>query len=731
MNALITGPHEVADAKALQHYIDDMQRWGNDIAYNTYYALPYSDVTGSLADAYRNFALKARTCGFPACIQIQATICRGDVVGISEAQYHHDNRLERWGDCGFFASFASTQWKDYLQNLTNLFIREYGYNWIVFQEPMYKVDIPGSLDRFHRLFLRTHPDEEYPGTREETSAYLKLQQLKAETLYNFFADLVKHAKSVGAESVGLMPWFFTPTIENTPAETLYTACDNGRLAAIPEVDFLVPRIRPDNVYANDLRTGDELQKSPLIHYSEVISHCVGKPVIALANPRSEQQWRPRYPRIPADYLRKSILATTATAANGTAAYWNGHNNDHNGQLQDVLPVANYVLTRIGHQRTPLAFVFSLSACRHAEPYTWPNIWPFYWNIAKQVLFHEKWPMLTLSADVLDEHLKMNPQLRMLIFEEHFALTAEQVETVVKWWHAVPGRVLLVIGSGLGFSADPNKPGIRPIKETFPGLLEHIGISQDIPPRIDLKPGAKITLTNRSREHYSLPQNGTVVDTTSIANIQRVFGSPTSVMFTDGHKHPVITKWNSGSTFGYFLGLGSSPASAPVITQLIRLALRTIKTTLPPVINADHNIFWNGSMDGYVVVANTCDAPVPATIHREPCLYWDIIKKQVIKSPKLCMDFPSNSIRAFRWVPKTAKLYDVEDAIHVQCISAGAGKAEVNLMAGCATAFIVRNIPREVIMDDETSEITVEECTDFYRIRLNNMCSGNHTVVFRW
>ena len=125
--------------------------------------------------------------------------------------------------------------------------------------------------------------------------YLRVQQAKSEVLLDFYSDLVAHAKEAGAKKVGIMPWFFIPTIENTPPNTLNTSCNIGEIAQIPGLDLLVARMQPDNIYVNTMRTGDELQTSPVLYYFEVMAHSMGKDLITVTNPTDEYTDYPACP----------------------------------------------------------------------------------------------------------------------------------------------------------------------------------------------------------------------------------------------------------------------------------------------------------------------------------------------------------------------------------------------------------------------------------------------------
>ncbi|MEN6520104.1 MAG: hypothetical protein ABFD46_03000 [Armatimonadota bacterium] len=727
MNALPTGPYEVADLAGLQQYFLDVERLNFDIACNSCRSIPLKDITETFALPYRRFSSEAKLRGYKACVCINSIISCGDAVGITEAQYHLDNSPARLSDECFYASLASTAWRDYLKELTRLFVQDYGYTWIIFEDPAHCTDIPGTMDRFYERFLLDHPDVNYPKERSETPEYLKVQQLKSEVLLDFCRDLSNHAKSVGAEQVSVMPRMFIPDAGIAHEGTLNTCCESGRIAALPDLDFLTVRLNLDDIYAGNMRTGDEMERSPLICYAEILSHCVGKPVIAMISTSKDCKEDPAALQIPQEFTDKALLASVAAIPNGLMAKWPGTAIDKS----DFLPQLNRMLSRTGLQFTPVAFVISETGLRHSEPYSYETAWQFYWQIARHILYHEKQPMLTLCAEALEENLSMNPQVRILLLEEHFPLARWQIDCLERWWMDVPGRSIIMIGSGTGFSADPDKPGLQPISESFPGLLEKLGIKQEPPYTINIENGNRLLLKHRCCDHSTLPPDEIELDGACIANIRRVFGSHNNVMYSDSNDRPVITKWSSGNSLGFFCGLDSRSA-APIAAWLIRYALHAHKKPLSPVTSSDDSmVLWNGTRDGYIIAANCTDDPAGLTICRPPYAYWDIIEQRLIRESKVELKMPPSSIGAYKWTSKTAKLYDVLHAIHIKSIASGAGRAEITLTTSPKTAFVVRNEPREIQVDDSITQFKVEHCSPFCIVKPVGVKPGDHVITLRW
>lgn len=402
------------------------------------------------------------------------------------------------------------------------------------------------------------------------------------------------------------------------------------------------------------------------------------------------------------------------------------------EYSGVLKVAQEALPRMARRQSPVAFLISHRSSFHVAPDWKSDLWPAYASFMRYIQESVKSPVLTLYADAAQRQLADNPQLQLLILEESFPLTEDQMQVVIKWWTAEPRRNLIIVGSGLGVSADPCVAGPRPMTEAFPTLLEAIGLRQCDPPSIHSAPSGKVRLMLRGPRKPRLPENGTEVEVRSVANVQRIFGSGSQVLYSDDEGRPVIAAYHSGTSSAYFCGLGSTPQTAPIIAKLTRHASLSFGAGPPPVTVVEGDALWNATQDGYAVVANHTDEPSRVGVVHKPNAYWDIFDQTMVKDDSVSYDLQPNELRVIRWVGKTAKLVDVANTVYVHSITGGAGKAEVHMEAAGDTEFVVRTAPRKIMLDEKPHRaFSSARCGDFWKITIHALLPGRHVVTMLW
>ena len=730
MNALLIGPQEVTDVDSRIRYFNDLEHKGFDVPCCTYFALPFDDVVGKYRSSYTEFVTEAHRRQYPACIRIQPTICAGDRIGIEEAQYDVANDPARWGENGFFASFSSEAWKDYLKELIDRFVGEYGFDYVLLDEPLYRVDIPGSKDRFFEKLNAEHPKLDYPKVCEETEAYLKVQEAKVEALVSFYSNLAAHAKSVGAKKVGAMPCSFIPTVEGTPGDTLNPACDINRIAAISDIDILAVRMQPDDIYADKYRTNDEMQKSPKLLYIETMAHALGKDLIAVSNPIDKTTNK----LLPLEYFRDATFASLAAAPNGFIYSGDGENSSEDKACMEMLSEAAKYTSRLGQPKSPVAFVFSYSGTRHAEPLTYKTVFSHYWALAKQMALNSHLPMLTFYAETLERDLSEHPEVRVLIFEEHFPLSIDQMMIIRDWWQTGnEKRAMLAFGSGIGFSADVNLPGGRPIAQALPGVFEMIGLKQDDELQIDVNSHFSLQDVSRVRRSAFLGDNA-ALKIKKIANVRRIFGSRANVLYeanVGNVKIPVVAERRDRSTLALFCGFGISPETATAAQNAVSYALREMDYPYLMIDSCSDGILWNINKNDYTVICNISDKKGSAIGRPGRANFWDCRARKMLGDGDPKFSFEPNSFNIYRVVGRRSKFLDVLGASYLRNLTDGAGRAEIELIAGKETVLVLRASPKEISVDGKPSIVSQEVVDGIYYVTLQECPPGERQIVLKW
>lgn len=732
MNALPVGAQRLTDKKSRAGYFDDLVRWNFDVAYTAYYAQPLDQVVGELRSAYTEFVKDAHERGLPACVQIQSTLCHPSAVSIEEAQYHLDNTPDTLDKGRFFASFASQKWKDFLKELTRVYIEDFGYDWVVYEEPMYRVDVPGTKDRFFEIFNQQYPDVDYPTASEESPAYLKVQKLKADLLVEFYDELTVYAKSVGAKKTGVMPWFFIPTTENTPDGTLNTSCDIGRIAALRDLDFLVVRMQPDNIYAHVMRTGDDMEQSPLLYYPEVMAHAVNKPIMAVTNPVDEHTNYPELPLIPLEFFKKGLLASMAAAPYGMTRHWYGQQYGEDTEHMQFMAGVNEYVNRLGDPVSQIGFVFSYRGGRHLEPYTYEQAWQSYWALARQLMFSDKLPMRTLYADSLARGLELNPELKVIILDERSPLSIGQSQVLRQWWQSAPGRALVVFGGGRGVSADTDTPGEVTLAESFPNVMQAIGVKH-LPERRLQAARGKIELVHTSRQgRTAFLGSEREISADGVASVERIFGSRAMTLYAEkAGGTPIIVENRVGETFAYFCGLELTNTIARTAADLVNYALQRVNAQPPIVTGSGEGLLWNTTRSGYTVIVNAADSPANATIAHSGNLVWDVVNRDLVPNDASPIELEPISFRVFRYVGKRSKLYDVVGAVYIESILDGAGRADIQAFTRSSISILLKVEPKEVRVDGRLHRFTVEDLGTTLELKLDAFTTGDHLITLRW
>ena len=682
MNVLPTSPDRTATKEEITRHFEDMKRWNFDVAYTAFYAFPMAELKGPFQKPYQDFARTAHENGCPACVQIQSTVGFLDDVGIENSQYYTDNtaflyqHYKRYGKKNFFGSFAAPGWLRYIQSITEI-LRSYGFDWVVFEEPMFRTDIPGTKDKLYERFQKEWPGLDYPSRQDESVAYIRLQELKSRVLEEFYATLCAFARKVGFEKIGIVPWFFVPTFENTPMETWNTCCHIGKLTFLEDLDFIVVRMQPDNVYAEaTIASGGE--SIPQISHLESLAHNLGKPIISVNNPTNEhiiQSADTSYNLLPYDFFARFTLAAVAAAPHGMTRHWYGKDYGRDEKHMELMTKTNPYLTRLGSPVSSVAVVFSYDAMNRTVPRPWTETWKSYWFIAHRLLYRERFPVLTFFDGTLAESLKRHPETKVLIFNEYFPLSEREIKLVEGWLESDPEHRLLYLGARNGYRHQPDAL-YHSFQHRPPELLRLFGCDTDHPIRT-FSPGELIRLeyTPKNAQLAFLGEfpeirccSLGIPRLNPDANLEILYSSPQ----TDSRLSPVIFR-NRTKSGGYalFVGLSTDGTDNDLpLRRIIDFLLEDDENNNAKrllVERATPGILWNRTANHFVIVCNCYDQPGRYDLLcRDECLVWDLKNRAFVS---LRRDIPLSPLdfHVFRIVEEHNRLLDVEGQICLYCV----------------------------------------------------------------
>lgn len=750
MNILPTDAYRCKTIEDIEQYFDDLQRWNFDVAYSAFYAFPHEKFVGELGDSYKMFAAKARELGIPSCVQIQSTVGFLDTPDLLEgAQYHLDNTpiiYEHHAGMGrknFFGSYASPKWFEYVMNVARI-LREYGFEWVVFEEPMYRTDIPGSKDAFYKLFTEQYPNLEYPTKREESPGYLTLQAFKMDVLVDFYSRCCAESKKLGYSKAGIMPWFFTPTYENTPMESWTTSCDLGRITFIPDLDFTIVRMQPDNIWAEAMIASDG-ESLPRLVYLENIAQALGKPTIAVNNPTNEHVTQSQIGKtdlLDYDYFARYTLSATAAAPSGMSRHWYGKNYGEDTKHMDLYERCNPFLSRSGGPVSPVGFVFSYRSTVRVMPRPWLEIWRGYHSLASALLFEHKFPCLTHFADTLEHSLALHPETKVLILTPYFPVSEQEMKFLEKWVRESEDRLLLYLGADYGYTYDLNLSIYQWTETRTPEVLSLFGIDRD---RYEpYKPDDRVTIkfTGKNGEMDSFLGPELTVRTCGIAKVKLTEPKPDVLYIDKNTREPVVVRrqFEGGgqclyiglSLDGIEPGLAQTPGCDPYpILRTITAHLSSFGSgdDFPLVESAEPGILWNETRAGYLIISNTWERKCAVELKKTDFDLWDCREEgwqNELEFKVKPLDF-----KVLKLVPKGSPVLDILNAVYLTKLEETEESTAVKGCFGKNFCVVSTCPPEKVLLNGEEIDWEIESIEVGWGVfpAFDSYTEGN--LVFHW
>lgn len=729
MNALPVGLERIADARSRSGYFEDLQKRGFDVAFTTFRADVYSTAVERFRQAYLDFAGQAAQLGYPVCIRIPTTVCTSSELGIEEAQYDTANKPVMAGSEAFAASPASQAWREHVRDLVVLFSRDLGYDWVVIEEPEFLVDVPGTSDRLSAFFAEQYPEARYPASSEENPEYLLCQQAKADAVREFCLSLAAEAKAAGAKKVGIVPHLLLPAAQAKADGIPRTACDQGHFAQSDDVDFLVSDMEPGRVFFGEVIPGGEPSKSPIACHVESRAQSSGKPLITAAGGVDGFK-----EPVPVCFRKDALLSALAAGSSGfTGQDWEADPVEDDGYAALLSEAASYA-GRLGQPYSPVAFVFSDSGGRHAAPNDYETVFRHYWALAKGMAEDAHLPMLTFHAETLQGSLMEHPEVRVLVFEEHFPLTVDQMLVIRDWWQGPEKRAIVAFASGLGLSADPELPGSRPCTRALPGVLELIGLRQDPDePVYSFEKPMKLRDVSRVRRS-AIFQDYPDLTLDRVANVRRVFGSRATVLYEadlDEPKIPVVSEWKDRTTLAIFCGFGLEERNSRAAQLAVRYALKETDSSITIIGDCSDGLLWNINRNGYIVISNVSDNRGTAIGRPGRSQFWDCKAQEMVPEGEPQFTIAPHSFALYRVVGRRSKFFDIRGVSYLRSLVDGAGRADIDVVAGRSTTLVLRASPKEIAVDGKACTITQQVINGAYHVTLQQCAPGDRRISLKW
>ncbi len=751
MNGLPVGPRTVATKEGLDKYFADLERWNFDVPYNAFYAHPMRLITGEFRQPHIDFTRRAKEIGLPACIQIQISVARAEDIPVEgNAQYYHDDTpdiREHWhprpqGSMDFFASFASQTWRKFLKNLISIF-RHYGYNWVVFEEPMLRTDIPGKKDPLYELYRMQYPGREYPGRTNDSEEYYLLQRLKRDVLVDFFRELTSHARKEEFDMIGCMPWFFTPTHENTPWETWAPSSDQGRLAYLENMDFLVVRMQPDNPFV-ETTISEGGEALPRQAYIESMAHHFGKPIMAVNNPTNEHnRSHDEDTLIPYDYFAPYTCAAAAASPHGMTRHWYAKDYDADAKHMKLMTEVNELLPRLSTPVTPYAIVFSYAGVERILPRGWRQTWKHLYFMLSRMVFSEGLPLHILFGESAREQIERCPELECIFLTPFFPLPPEEVAYLKKWVSGSSERRLVFLGAHNGVSFDiqcrHSALRIRPNE-----VVELFGI--DATKHIHIMPFSNQLRLVGATEDESKLFWGKTITIRCGGFPQFCFNEQArkdiDIIYRTEAGDPVVFEKTCGRDGGRALFIGCSldgvDESFPLnaLLKYLNVGWRISKNTtfpLPPLTTTTPDtILWNLTNSQYLVVSNIDSHPSSFRIRTfgDQWEVWDIKSQQFI-SVDDALTIPGYSVMCFRLLEKHGSLIDVSGQIYLNKITEENNNATIRGYFKTNILIVSRTEPTAAYQGDDQLDFESVQKEGFFRTNVLNIPERQSPLIIRF
>jgi hypothetical protein len=742
MNILPTSPDGTTTPEQMDSYFNDMRRWNFDVAYSAFYAFPLEEVKTRFKKPYEDFVSLAHDRGFPACVQIQSTVGFLDDVALENAQYYADNttyvyqHFLRYGKKNFFGSFAAPGWLEYIKTIAQT-LRSYGYDWVVFEEPMFRVDIPGTKDKLYDRFRETWPELVYPTRQDESIPYLRLQELKSRILEQFYNKLCSFARDIGFQKCGIMPWFFVPTFENTPMETWNTCCHIGKLTFLQDLDFIVVRMQPDNVYA-EATIASCGEGMPQISYLENLAQNLGKPILAVNNPTNEHiRLSADTPDnlLPYDYFARFTLAAAAAVPHGMTRHWYRKDYNRDKKHMDLMTQTNRYLTRMGSPASSVALIFSYMGMNRTIPRPWTETWKSFWFLAHRLLYEEKYPALVFFSGTLKESLARHPETKVLVLNEYFPVSPEEVNYLEKWLASDPAHRLLYIGARNGYRSQLDSL-YHQFDQKCSEALSLFGCDSDKPVRT-VSPGEEVRLNYALKDKNAAFLGKSPVIRCCAYGVPPISpGANVEILYTAARrKDPVIfKKCSPAGGYALFVGLATDGFRNNFpLRQIIDSLLRDDPSPhLPyPMVKCfSPDLLWNRTANNFLFISNCGNRKASYSLKPFGGRVWDVRLQSFLDDQK-DISVPPFDFHVLKLVENGQRLLDLEGQIYLTRVEEKPDSVSITGFFNKTLTVFLCEKPATVLLNKNQAKFEWKKQGECHIILIEPPEKGDGEILFRF
>jgi hypothetical protein len=200
---------------------------------------------------------------------------------------------------------------------------------------------------------------------------------------------------------------------------------------------------------------------------------------------------------------------------------------------------------------------------------------------------------------------------------------------------------------------------------------------------------------------------------------------------DDPKIPVISEWKDRTTLAIFCGFGLDAETAEAAESAVRYALKETDNLPVMLTDCSDGLLWNMNKHGYIIISNLSDKPATAVGRPGRSMFWDCKRQKMLPEGDVTFTVEPHSFDVYRVVGRRSKFFDIQGISYLRSLVDGAGKADIEILAGKQTTLVLRASPKDITVDGKASTITQEVINDAYHVTLQQCPPGERRIGLKW